>query len=98
MTETRYVVRGKVEKNVAGLSVKAGTDVWLTYSRESGGWHSWSQDFRDAKAFPTQEGAAAESNCNGPWYLVPDPNSIEILEADYEPARAAKITLRGLGQ
>lgn len=93
MSERRYIVRGKVAKSAPGLNIKAGMIVWLGFTREAGGWYDWSKQQQCAFPFETKDAAKEASASIGPWYYVPAPESIEILEADYTPPQSARIEL-----
>ena len=94
--EIVYVVRGKVAKNALN-TIKKGDTVWLTWSPDSGGWHNWSHAAAPihAKRFSTPDEARRVARaCHGPWYSMPDPNTIEVLEADWYPPVAGRLEIK----
>lgn len=101
MAETRYIVRGKTAKDADNLYIKAGDVVWLDYTREGGGWYQWTSQYAIDHLgtvpfmFADRDTALrAAVDCPGPWYHQPAKDSIEVLEVDYTPARAASWRIR----
>jgi hypothetical protein len=90
-----FVVRGEVAKDALS-TIRKGDTVWLGWTDESGGWHEWHHQGSPARAkrFSSPEEARRIAlRCNGPWYSVPDPKSIDVLPAHYYPPVPARLEL-----
>lgn len=79
----RFVITGLIAKDAEALRVKKGDRVWLYWSPEGGGWwqwgpEGWAERF-ESKSGKTFEDAMVSATGVGPWYNVPDPETIEVL-------------------
>jgi hypothetical protein len=92
--ELVYVVRGKVAKAAPSI-IKKGDTVWLGWTDESGGWFQWAPgDPARAHYFSSPDEARKVGlRQHGPWSSMPDPKSIEVLEAYYYPPVPARLEL-----
>lgn len=89
-----YVVRGKIAADKPNLKIKAGDPVWLTWDNEGGGWYQWSSQVEWAHPFTSKAKAKqAVRGCPGPWFNEPSPHSIELIDADYTPAKGSKLVI-----
>ena len=84
-----YQVRGLIAKDEPDLSKKKGDEVWLYWSEEGGGWWQWGPKGWAYTFMNKLEAEKAPKGCPGPWYNVPDPETIEIVAGEYTPARKA---------
>jgi hypothetical protein len=72
-----YVVRGKIGA-VRGNEGRVGH---LTYLAEAGDhFYIWDGAHKAAHFRSAQAGLDAAGQCNGPWFNMPDPTSVESLE------------------
>lgn len=83
----RYIITAKVNKDSdrgGVLDVKRGTDIYLYWSEEGGGWWQWSTSQNWAYRFqslddPKLKGALKACPNMGPWYNYPDPSTIQVI-------------------
>ena len=77
-----YIVRGKIAANRTNAA-RVGR---LTYLAETGDhFYVWDGAHKAALFASQQAGLLAVSHCNGPWFNVPDPATIESIETDCQP-------------
>jgi hypothetical protein len=88
------IVRGYVTPKSDNATVnKLGGTVWLSVEE---GYEQWTDNFDWAEPYPSkQEAQEAVKSCPGPWYNIPDPDSITYLEAAYTPPKKAQLALTG---
>jgi hypothetical protein len=71
-----YVVRGKISAARAG----GGRMGHMTYLAETGDhFYIWDGAHKAAHFASAQAGLDAAARCNGPWFNVPDPATIEVV-------------------
>jgi hypothetical protein len=72
-----YVIRGRIGANRMN-SARIGH---LTYLAETGDhFYVWNGAHRAAHFASPEAGFVAASQCNGPWFNVPEPATIESIE------------------
>jgi len=93
VTDTRaYMVRGKIGTN-CGNEVRVGQ---FTYLAETGDhFYIWNGIHKAARFESVKAGLDAAGRCNGPWFNVPDPATIESVECPLE--RGAPYAIRPAG-
>ena len=70
----------------------AGSEVWLGWTPEAGGWYQWNKARSWAKRFSSaSEGLAAARQCPGPWFYKPDPTSITAVPVPKLESAAEEI-------
>lgn len=80
----RYIITAKTVKDSPTVKVEKGERIWLYWSPEGGGWWQWSKAKDWAERFPDKNGprfkdAIACAPDVGPWFYVPDPETIETV-------------------
>lgn len=67
------------------------TEVWLG---ECEFGYSWGGSLAAANPFEDRDDALRAARwCRGPWFNLPDPETLQVLEADYQPPTPARLTL-----
>lgn len=84
---SRFVVRGERTEN------RKVTTVWLTYVLPEG-VYQWSINFDTAYPFASEnEAILCAKACSGPWYNIPDLETLKVLAVRYTPPQSSKIEL-----
>lgn len=87
-----YIASALTQQNIdafGGVHTKAGVPVWLSWSREGGGWPQCSRDKRDAQHFHSVEEIKKNAkNYNGmPWFYRFDPKTLRIFKIEHRPVQ-----------
>ena len=92
MAEIGFKVKGRLAQGYGHHAV-AGDEVWLTWTDRLGGWYNWEwRGERYAKLFASpDEALLAARGCDGPWFYLPSPDTIEVVEGVFTPARPPRF-------
>ena len=88
-----YIVRGKIGLNRDNVS-RVGQ---FTYLATTGDLYVWDGPHKASRFESAEAGLAAADQCNGPWFNIPDPTTIESVECLGEQLPPEASRLRKLG-